>query len=82
MHYLQSYGDLDGVILQAPVSDREYLVHALDAEDMSHYLNIAKELIESGQGEELLPRKVSLAIGGAPLTASRFWSLAALGVGV
>mmetsp|Transcript_25646 Transcript_25646/g.65914 ORF Transcript_25646/g.65914 Transcript_25646/m.65914 type:complete len:277 (-) Transcript_25646:41-871(-) len=61
-----------GIILQAPVSDRECM--ALDP-GTSEALARAEALVADGKGNELLPR----ADHQVPITASRFCSLAGKG---
>ncbi|KAG1472211.1 hypothetical protein G6F56_001679 [Rhizopus delemar] len=62
-----------GYILQAPVSDREHLEQNLD--NFQENLKAAITLREQGKGLELLPRSVFWV----PVTADRFYSLAAKG---
>lgn len=61
-----------GVILQAPVSDREYLSMVGETEDRIH---ICKNMIKKGQGEDIAFRDED----GTPVTARRFLSLATKG---
>jgi pimeloyl-ACP methyl ester carboxylesterase len=67
---------IDGAILQAPVSDREALANTMPAESRESYIKLAKEWMESGRSNDVLP--VSL-IGKdfmrTPTTAYRFLSL-------
>jgi pimeloyl-ACP methyl ester carboxylesterase len=70
VHYARKHpGRLDGVILQAPVSDRECMF--MEAGTASK-LALAEEMIAADRGEELMPR----ASFYAPITARRFQSLA------
>ncbi|KAF9923051.1 hypothetical protein FBU30_006840 [Linnemannia zychae] len=62
-----------GMVLQGPVSDREFMASTLDM--YSVYLKRAKEMISAGLGQELMFREVDVA----PVTAYRFNSLASIG---
>jgi len=57
-----------GVILQAPVSDREYMATLSNTEVA---IKLAKGMKHNGNEEELMPRDVS----SVPITANRFLSL-------
>lgn len=63
-----------GVVLQAPVSDREYLATLPSTGPL---LEKAQKLLEQGQGEEICGRAHDF--GGAPVTARRWHALAAAG---
>ena len=63
---------VSGAVLQAPVSDREYLA-TLPA--TASNLAAATKLLDVGRGEELLPR----AADDAPICAARYASLAGRG---
>ncbi|PHH62718.1 hypothetical protein CDD81_6787 [Ophiocordyceps australis] len=64
---------VDGFILQAPVSDREYL----QTRNFYHRkLDAASKLIEAGKPNECIPREGGV---GPPLTAYRVYSLYAKG---
>lgn len=58
-----------GIILQAPVSDRESM--ALEPETKKWYL-LAKQLVEEGKKHQLLPIEAN---HGFPITAYRYYSL-------
>ncbi|KAF9103905.1 hypothetical protein BGX27_010322 [Mortierella sp. AM989] len=65
---------IQGMILQGPVSDREFMASSMD--DMyGKYLRLAQRMINDGKGQELMVREVDVA----PLTAYRFNSLASVG---
>ena len=66
---------IDGGILQAPVSDREALVLALDPEMYHESCKIAQEMVDAGRGEDILPSKYSI-FGPSPICARRWLSLA------
>lgn len=57
-----------GVILQAPVSDHDWLVQQADTEQR---LRLCSEMLQKGQGEDIAFRD-----DGVPMTARRFHSLA------
>lgn len=67
-------GRPDGLVLQAPVSDRECYQQRVDAEK---WIQMAREMVERGEEEEILPRGADAC--GAPITAKRFLSLHDLG---
>ncbi|RUS15049.1 hypothetical protein BC937DRAFT_92965 [Endogone sp. FLAS-F59071] len=62
-----------GYILQGPVSDREFMAESLDG--FEKYLRLATKMRKAGKGMELMPREVDTA----PMTADRFYALAAVG---
>ncbi|KAF9167899.1 hypothetical protein DFQ26_002647 [Actinomortierella ambigua] len=64
---------VDGLILQGPVSDREYMASTMD--NYSKYLTLAQAMIQDGRGQELLPRDADVA----PMSAYRFNSLGSVG---
>jgi hypothetical protein len=53
------------IILQAPVSDREYMQQ--DTEKTNYYLNLAKQLIGDSKKDQLLPREADMV----PISAYR-----------
>ncbi|XP_064977256.1 UPF0613 protein PB24D3.06c-like [Musa acuminata AAA Group] len=60
-----------GVILQAPVSDREYLATLPETAEM---IDLAATMIGEGRGMELMPREAN---PDAPITSYRYHSLCA-----
>ena len=64
-----------GAILQAPVSDREAMVMEHGADAMADGVRLAREMIEDGKGEMLMPRHAP-GVFRTPITASRYHSLA------
>ncbi|KAG0052182.1 hypothetical protein BGZ83_002910 [Gryganskiella cystojenkinii] len=62
-----------GLVLQGAVSDREFLQSSV--ENYGKYLRLAQRMINDGNGQELMVREVDVA----PITACRFYSLAAVG---
>jgi hypothetical protein len=69
VHYLRTGGHCSravrGAILQAPVSDREYLATLPGTQPL---LELAEKMIQEGKGNDLMPREASPQ---APITASR-----------
>ena len=63
-----------GLVLQAPVSDQEYL-QGHDA--TPRLLAKAKAMVEEGRGEDIVGRNSGL--GSTPITARRFMALAERG---
>ncbi|KAF9169625.1 hypothetical protein BGX21_010446 [Mortierella sp. AD011] len=64
---------IQGIVLQGPVSDREFMASSMDM--YGKYLRLAQRMINDGKGQELMVREVDVA----PLTAYRFNSLASVG---
>lgn len=62
---------VSGVILQAPVSDREYRATLPETAEM---IDLASKMISEGHGMDLMPREAN---SDAPITAYRFHSLCA-----
>lgn len=82
MHYISSEGSrpqVEGGILQAPVSDREGIEMIYLPEEVKKYNAMAQQWVKEGRGEEVLPNHVSLPILGARTTANRWLSLASPG---
>ena len=70
IHYVNgNYERVDGVIAQAPVSDRE----AID-DNISKWIPTAIKMIEEGKKDEAMPRE-SITWFDTPITAYRYWSL-------
>lgn len=66
---------IDGGILQAPVSDREAFLSPDKAEYITSLLQQSQKLIEQGKGETLLPQDARELMWNTPISAYRFWSL-------
>ncbi|RVD88315.1 uncharacterized protein DFL_002504 [Arthrobotrys flagrans] len=82
MHYLcrlevsqQAHGQLDGAILQAPVSDREALCAMMGKETYERSWKHAQRLIKSGRGGEIMPAQITKEVFEAPCSAFRWYSL-------
>ncbi|KAK4169471.1 hypothetical protein QBC43DRAFT_307803 [Cladorrhinum sp. PSN259] len=74
--------EVQGVILQGPVSDREAILMSCTAaqQELESSLKVAKEMLERGEGEEVMRRKdLPEAWRGSPVTAYRWNSLASVG---
>ncbi|KAL2271593.1 hypothetical protein VTJ83DRAFT_964 [Remersonia thermophila] len=71
---------VDGYVLQGPVSDREAIAMGEDAGEVAAAVREAEEMRRQGRGDEVMPAK-ALPKGwrGSPVTAYRWWSLAAVG---
>lgn len=67
---------IHGAILQASVSDREALCDRISSAEYNRRVSLAESWIASGRGADLLPRSASDDVFGAPVTATRFLSLA------
>ena len=82
LHYASSEGSrpiVDGVILQAPVSDREAIQMIYPPEDYRKYNEMAQQWVKERRGDEVLPNEVSFPILGSRCTANRWLSLASPG---
>ncbi|KAG0649773.1 Fusarinine C esterase sidJ [Hyphodiscus hymeniophilus] len=66
---------IDGGILQAPVSDREALVVALDPKVYDESCKVAQEMVDTGRQEDIMPSKFKI-FGSTPICARRWLSLA------
>ena len=81
MEYLTGEGSseqpaVDGAILQTPSSDREAMVDTLPRDVYDESVAVARRMVDTADGEEIIPRKFSeLSFGGA-CTARRWLSLA------
>ncbi|KAF4551108.1 Hypothetical protein D9617_14g075640 [Elsinoe fawcettii] len=68
---------VDGIILQAPVSDREALVETLDPGVYRKGVEIAQQYVKEGRSDDCLPSFVVADVfPGTPVTARRWLSLA------
>ncbi|KAL1297708.1 hypothetical protein AAFC00_006256 [Neodothiora populina] len=67
---------VDGVILQAPVSDAEALVMEMGAEKLAMVNSLAQHFMSTGRGEDCLPQSEAAGIfGQCPVSARRWLSL-------
>ncbi|WWC67377.1 uncharacterized protein I206_101285 [Kwoniella pini CBS 10737] len=73
---------IEGGIMQAPASDREFL-DLLGLKDWFDVLPLAEQMIKDGKGEELMPKEFCESAGSdgvpLPITAYRVWSLVGVG---
>jgi len=81
MEYLTGEGcgereRVDGVVLQAPVSDREGLVEDMSTEEFEGSVGLARRYEKEGRGGDVLPEKTVAMFKGTPLSARRWLSLA------
>jgi pimeloyl-ACP methyl ester carboxylesterase len=83
LHYFASSGDratVDGVILQAPVSDREAMVKDMAAESYHLACQTAQRYCQEGKGEYILPLNLTTSMfGNIPISARRWVALACKG---
>lgn len=82
LHYLISAGnrpDIDGGILQAPVSDREWMASVLPQNIYDGCAAMAREYIEDGRGDDVLPSNITGRLFRVPISANRWLSLASPG---
>jgi hypothetical protein len=81
--YLRDGGDggdgVDGYVLQAGVSDREYLEHAVPRDVLAETCRRAGALVAAGDGQETMRRSDTAVLGPAPCSAARWLSLASPG---
>lgn len=81
MHYSIQPGSprpqIDGVIFQASVSDRETLASLLSSDDYQSTCAVAQSYISEGRGEDILPFKLTTSsFQTTPVSAKRWISLA------
>lgn len=70
----------DGIVLQGPVSDREAINMTCRSAQVEESIKAAKEMIQTGRGAEVMESvKLPESWRGSPVTAYRWWSLAAKG---
>lgn len=82
MEYLTGPGHetrapIDGGILQAPASDREAIIMELQPEIYEESCTVAQSMVAAGDGEEILPSRLTKQVFfQAPIAARRWLSLA------
>ncbi|KAK0661257.1 hypothetical protein QBC41DRAFT_330406 [Cercophora samala] len=86
MHYCTKLGDLsreeqvDGIILQGPVSDREALGMSCCPGELERSVEVAKGMVKEGKGEHVVDLgEMPEGWRGSPVTAGRWLSLATKG---
>lgn len=81
MEYLTGKGHevrapIDGAIMQAPVSDRNSMIVEINPEVYRKSCITAQQMVERGDGDEILPFKITNRFFTSPVTAKRWLSLA------
>ncbi|CAH7674553.1 hypothetical protein BY996DRAFT_4578395 [Phakopsora pachyrhizi] len=74
----QTFEGIVGIILQAPVSDREFIIDTLGEQRYRTSLALAKDLVDSGQGQTPIPNEYSDMFSGGKtqfISASRWLTL-------
>ena len=82
MYYLILEGQrpqVDGAILQAPVSDREAIQMFCWGEEYDVGVKLAQQWVDEGRGNDVLPTNISKPIMGARCTAIRWLSFTSPG---
>ena len=86
MHYLLSrllptpLPRIDGVILQAGISDREALTSVLPPSEYQKVCTLAQTLVDCGRGKDILPSSVTDCLfPSTPISARRWLSIASPG---
>ncbi|CEP22847.1 unnamed protein product [Cyberlindnera jadinii] len=80
IHYLLTNGkDVDGVILQASVSDREAMEMSMGHEELGRINEAILKLQEAHGAEYIIPREYSDKFFGAPMTCYRWLSMSLKG---
>ncbi|KAI9892408.1 MAG: hypothetical protein M1814_001611 [Vezdaea aestivalis] len=67
--------EVDGVIFQAPVSDREAIVPLLGEERYASSAAVARKWVDEGRGEDVLPGEVTGGFFTGAVSAQRWLSL-------
>lgn len=73
--YARRFGktlQVSGIVLQGPVSDREFLVGTFS--NTAERISLCRKMVEDGKGDEIAFRFIEF--GGTPITAKRWLSLA------
>ncbi|KAK4231523.1 hypothetical protein QBC38DRAFT_465964 [Podospora fimiseda] len=80
LEYLLSYGDVEGVILQGPVSDREAIYMSCEEDEIKRSWEEAKKMIKDGKKDEIMQKENLPAVWrGSPMSAGRWWALSGVG---
>ncbi|KAM7197053.1 Protein of unknown function (DUF1749) domain containing protein [Naviculisporaceae sp. PSN 640] len=73
----EEFPEIDGIILQGPVSDREAIGMNMPREDMEEAIKLARRMIREGKENEYMPKdKLPVDMRETPVTAYRWDSLA------
>lgn len=67
---------VDGIILQAPVSDREGLEKDLPQAFMNEANQLALKMCREGQGKDFMPHRLTQSMGDLAITAKRWVDIA------
>lgn len=67
---------VDGVMLQAGISDREGLSVEMSKEELQSSIDLAKQWLADGRGEDIVPATATKGVFGPSPTARRWISLA------
>lgn len=73
LHYINFAGNppnIDGGILQAPVSDREWMAFFLPPDIYDGCVKMAYEYIEDGRGDDVLPSNMTGKLFQTPVSAN------------
>jgi pimeloyl-ACP methyl ester carboxylesterase len=76
IHYLLNKGDVEGIILQASVSDRDAMSMFFDHEKAEELNNEVRTIKDQYGEDHILPKKFSDLFFGAPINCYRWLSLA------
>ena len=77
--HTSTHPQVDGYILQNPVSDREAASLFMSPEDLEPSIRAAKAMIEAGDKDEIISTKLIPPVFATPVSAYRWYSLAAKG---
>ncbi len=66
---------IDGAILQAPVSDREFIVTQMTPTQYQSSVTTAQAMVSEGKGEEIMPSSETFGFFGGVVCARRWLSL-------
>lgn len=76
LHYLTNHpGKIEGGVLQAAVSDREFICSQFPETSLQKLNEEALALVKAGKGDELVSEEHRKVIFGTPITAYRWCSL-------
>lgn len=66
---------VDGIILQAPVSDPEAAAHLVDPAELKRANETAQEMVKNGQENDVMPNHLTRGFFNGAVTAYRWLSL-------
>lgn len=70
---------VEGFILQGPVADQEAIAGIMSENALHESLSVASEMIKAGREDDIMPRDKLPNDFSSPMTAYRWYSLAAPG---